>query len=230
MVLNLNEKAKIPDPERLVQVYNQSASTNEIYFERFAQGGPLTYNQCHQNGTWTFWIPVLRAVVFISVREKLMMLCSLCEACGIGPRFLARLKETEFYTIPEALLLAMWAGGLLVQDSFELVIGLIVLRNMLWIGDRTRQLRWGAMFEFLRGVSKNPNWCIKQAPQWILNDFGGVLCECINTLTMSRGRLICNCSYGGWQSWERNAYWFKPFKKEGKNWVWSSDPMQWEHG
>ncbi|MFG5109171.1 3-deoxy-7-phosphoheptulonate synthase, partial [Campylobacter lari] len=74
------------------------------------------------------------------------------EACGINPQNTPALKETEFYTSHEALLLH-YEEQLVRQDSLSGDF-YDCSAHMLWIGERTRDCN-GAHLEFVRGV-KNP--------------------------------------------------------------------------
>ena len=73
-------------------------------------------------------------------------------ACGLTSETTPQIRETEFFTCHEALLLpyeeALTRIDSTTGDWYD------CSAHMLWIGDRTRQLD-GAHVEFLRGV-KNP--------------------------------------------------------------------------
>lgn len=100
--IEFTEQARVPDPERLVQVYNQSASTMNL-LRAFAQGGFADLHQVHQ---WN--LDFLNASPagsrFHSLAEKIDDAMQFMEACGVGSG-LAQLRETDFYTSHEALLL-----------------------------------------------------------------------------------------------------------------------------
>ncbi len=73
-------------------------------------------------------------------------------ACGLNSETTPQIRETEFYTCHEALLLpyeqALTRIDSTTGDWYD------CSAHLLWIGDRTRQLD-GAHVEFLRGI-KNP--------------------------------------------------------------------------
>ena len=96
------------------------------------------------------------------------------EACGITSETLAELRQVDFFTSHEALLLdyeeALTREDSLTGDWYD------CSAHMLWIGERTRQID-GAHIEFLRGV-KNPIGCKvgpNATPEEVLE-----ICETIN--------------------------------------------------
>lgn len=213
--IDFNEKARIPDPERLVQVYNQSASTMNL-LRAFAQGGFADLHQVHQ---WNldFLNTSPAGSRFHSVAGKIDDALQFMEACGIGPG-LAQLKETEFYTSHEALLLpyeqALTRQDSLTDDWFD------CSAHMLWIGDRTRQLD-GAHVEFLRGV-QNPIG-VKAGPSMDPEDLVR-LCDVLNPEN-EPGRLNVIVRMGADKVESGMPKLIQAIQKEGKNVVWSSDPM-----
>ena len=139
-----------PDPERMVQAYNQSAATLNL-LRAFAQGG---YADLHQVHRWTLDFvansPARRATTIwpiVSTRRLTFM-----AACGLTSETTPQIAETDFFTSHEALLLPYEQSLTRVDsttgDWYD------CSAHMLWIGDRTRQLD-GAHVEFLRGV-RNP--------------------------------------------------------------------------
>jgi 3-deoxy-7-phosphoheptulonate synthase len=213
--IDFNEKARVPDPERLVQVYNQSASTMNL-LRAFAQGGFADLHQVHQ---WNldFLNTSPAGSRFHGVAGKIDDALQFMEACGIGPG-LAQLKETEFYTSHEALLLpyeqALTRQDSLTGDWFD------CSAHMLWIGDRTRQLD-GAHVEFLRGV-KNPIG-VKAGPSMDPEDLVR-LCDVLNPEN-EPGRLNVIVRMGADKVESGMPKLIQAIQKEGKNVVWSSDPM-----
>lgn len=213
--IEFTEQARVPDPERLVQVYNQSASTMNL-LRAFAQGGFADLHQVHQ---WN--LDFLNASPagsrFHSLAEKIDDAMQFMEACGVGSG-LAQLRETDFYTSHEALLLpyeqALTRKDSLTGDWYD------CSAHMLWIGDRTRQLD-GAHVEFLRGV-KNPIG-VKAGPSMDPEDLVR-LCDVLNPGNES-GRLNIIVRMGADKVAEGMPKLIRAIEKEGKNVVWSSDPM-----
>lgn len=213
--IEFTEQARVPDPERLVQVYNQSASTMNL-LRAFAQGGFADLHQVHQ---WN--LDFLNASPagdrFRGVASKIDDALQFMEACGIDSEF-GQLKETEFYTSHEALLLP-YEQALTRQDSLT-GEWYDCSAHMLWIGDRTRQLD-GAHVEFLRGV-KNPIG-VKAGPSMDPEDLVR-LCDVLNPENES-GRLNIIVRMGADKVEDGMPKLIQAIQKEGKNVVWSSDPM-----
>lgn len=213
--IEFTEQARVPDPERLVQVYNQSASTMNL-LRAFAQGGFADLHQVHQ---WN--LDFLNASPagdrFRGVASKIDDALQFMEACGIDSEF-GQLKETEFYTSHEALLLP-YEQALTRQDSLT-GEWYDCSAHMLWIGDRTRQLD-GAHVEFLRGV-KNPIG-VKAGPSMDPEDLVR-LCDVLNPEN-EPGRLNIIVRMGADKVEDGMPKLIQAIQKEGKNVVWSSDPM-----
>lgn len=213
--IEFTEDARVPDPERLIQVYNQSASTMNL-LRAFAQGGFADLHQVHQ---WN--LDFLNASPvgdrFHGVAGKIDDALQFMEACGVGSG-LAQLKETEFYTSHEALLLpyeqALTRQDSLTGDWYD------CSAHMLWIGDRTRQLD-GAHVEFLRGV-KNPIG-VKAGPSMDPEDLVR-LCDVLNP-DNEAGRLNIIVRMGADKVEEGMPKLIQAIQREGKQVVWSSDPM-----
>ncbi|BFM48581.1 class II 3-deoxy-7-phosphoheptulonate synthase [Marinomonas sp. THO17] len=213
--IEFNEHARVPDPERLVQVYNQSASTMNL-LRAFAQGGFADLHEVHK---WN--LDFLNASPagsrFQDVADKIDDALQFMEACGIGPG-LAQLTETEFYTSHEALLLP-YEQALTRQDSMT-GDWYDCSAHMLWIGDRTRQLD-GAHVEFLRGV-QNPIG-VKAGPTMDPEDLVR-LCDTLNP-NNEAGRLNVIVRMGADKVEDGMPALIRAVEREGKKVVWSCDPM-----
>uniref|UniRef100_UPI0038CC0897 class II 3-deoxy-7-phosphoheptulonate synthase n=1 Tax=Marinomonas shanghaiensis TaxID=2202418 RepID=UPI0038CC0897 len=213
--IEFTEQARVPDPERLVQVYNQSASTMNL-LRAFAQGGFADLHQVHQ---WNldFLSASPAGSRYQGVADKIDDALQFMEACGIGPG-LAQLRETDFYTSHEALLLpyeqSLTRKDSLTGDWYD------CSAHMLWIGDRTRQLD-GAHVEFLRGV-KNPIG-VKAGPSMDPEDLLR-LCDVLNPEN-EPGRLNIIVRMGVDKVAEGMPKLIRAIQREGKQVVWSSDPM-----
>ncbi|MCZ6604814.1 MAG: 3-deoxy-7-phosphoheptulonate synthase class II, partial [Alphaproteobacteria bacterium] len=148
--IDFDETARIPDPERMIRAYNQSASTLNL-LRAFAQGGFADLHQMHR---WNldFVEASPQGARYEEMTGRLDEALRFMEACGLTPESTPQLAETDFYTSHEALLLP-YEQALTRRDSLTgrwYDVG----AHMLWIGDRTRQPD-GAHVEFLRGV-ENP--------------------------------------------------------------------------
>ncbi|MFM5885287.1 MAG: 3-deoxy-7-phosphoheptulonate synthase, partial [Novosphingobium sp.] len=148
--IDFTPEARIPDPQRLLQAYSQSAATLNL-LRAFAGGGYANLRQVHQ---WTldFMGRSPWATKFEEVSTRIGEALDFMEACGIDPQTVPQLKGTSFYTSHEALHLpyeqAMTRQDSLTGDWYD------TSAHMLWIGDRTR-FEGSAHVEFLRGVG-NP--------------------------------------------------------------------------
>ncbi|REG81834.1 class II 3-deoxy-7-phosphoheptulonate synthase [Marinomonas pollencensis] len=213
--IEFTPEARVPDPERLVQVYNQSASTMNL-LRAFSQGGFADLHQVHQ---WN--LDFLKAspagARFQGIADKIDDAMQFMEACGVGGG-ISQLQETEFYTSHEALLLpyeqALTRQDSLTGDWYD------CSAHMLWIGDRTRQLD-GAHVEFLRGVN-NPIG-VKAGPTMDPEDLLR-LCDALNP-NNDPGRLNIIVRMGADKVEEGMPKLIRAIQKEGKQVVWSSDPM-----
>ncbi|MGO3343877.1 MAG: class II 3-deoxy-7-phosphoheptulonate synthase [Marinomonas sp.] len=213
--IEFTEASRVPDPERLVQVYNQSAATMNL-LRAFSQGGFADLKQVHQ---WN--VDFLKAspagARYQGIADKIDDAMQFMQACGISDG-VNQLKETEFYTSHEALLLpyeqALTRQDSLTGDWYD------CSAHMLWIGDRTRQLD-GAHVEFLRGVN-NPIG-VKAGPTMDPEDLLR-LCDALNPKNEA-GRLNVIVRMGANKVEEGMPKLIRAIEREGKQVVWSSDPM-----
>jgi 3-deoxy-7-phosphoheptulonate synthase len=151
--IEFTEAERIPDPERLMRVYNQSASTLNL-LRAFAQGGYADLNKVHR---WNlgFVADSPAAERYQNLADRLSETLSFMDACGINAQTAPQLRETDFYTAHEALLLN-YEQTLTRTDSTSGDL-YATSAHMLWIGERTRQLD-GAHVEYMRGIA-NPIGC-----------------------------------------------------------------------
>jgi 3-deoxy-7-phosphoheptulonate synthase len=139
-----------PDPERMVQSYNQAAATLNL-LRAFAQGG---YADLHQVHGWNlaFVKDSPQGHRYAELADRLKETLDFMAACGLTAETTSQIRETDFFTSHEALLLpyeqALTRVDSLTGKWYD------CSAHMLWIGDRTRQPD-GAHVEFLRGV-ENP--------------------------------------------------------------------------
>ncbi|EAQ63136.1 DAHP synthetase, class II [Marinomonas sp. MED121] len=213
--IDFTEQARVPDPERLLSVYNQSSATMNL-LRAFAQGG---FADLHEVQKWNsnFVANSPAGERYGAIAHKINESLQFMEACGFDSS-VPQLRETEFYTSHEALLLpyeeALTRQDSLTGDWYD------CSAHMLWIGDRTRQLD-GAHVEFLRGV-KNPIG-VKAGPTMKPDD----LIRLIDTLNPENeaGRLNLIVRMGADKVAEGMPELIRAVEREGKQVVWSSDPM-----
>ena len=118
----------------------------------FATGGLADLEQVHG---WTLdFLKGQTQSRYESLAERISDCLNFMRACRISSATTRTLRETEFYTSHEALLLN-YEEALTRQDTLTREGGhFCTSAHMLWIGDRTRQLD-GAHVEYMRGIS-NP--------------------------------------------------------------------------
>jgi 3-deoxy-7-phosphoheptulonate synthase len=209
-------EGRAPDPQRMVQAYNQSAATLNL-LRAFAAGG---YANLHQVHAWTHdfmgrspWTKQYR-----DVADRIGEALEFMNACGINPDTVPQLKGTQFYTSHEALLLP-YEQALTRQDS--LTGGWYdTSAHFLWIGDRTR-FENSAHVEFLRGIG-NPLG-MKVGPSLTPD----VLLRLLDTLNPGRvpGRMTLITRYGHDKIEGALPALVRAVKREGHPVVWSCDPM-----
>lgn len=209
-------EAREPDPERLKRAYHQAASTLNL-LRAFAHGGYADLTKIHR---WNleFMEGAPQAGRYKELTDQISQALNFMAAAGINSDNTLQLRQTDFYTSHEALLLpyeqALTRVDSTTGDWYD------VSAHFLWIGDRTRQPD-GAHVEFLRGV-KNPLG-IKCGPTSNTDD----LIRLLDTLNpeneAGKITLICRMGHTGLQDGLPPL--IRAIEKEGKNVVWSSDPM-----
>jgi len=214
--VEFTKEARTPDPKRMIKAYNQSSSTLNL-LRAFASGGLADLHQVHQ---WTQDFAHRGAVTekYEALAEEIGKSLKFMEACGITSKTYRTLRETDFYTSHEALLLpyeeAFTRKDSISGDWYD------TSAHMLWIGDRTRQLD-GAHVEFLKGV-KNPIG-VKAGPSMDPEDLVK-LCSTLNPENEA-GRLNVIVRMGAGKVGDGLPALIKAVEREGLNIVWSCDPM-----
>ncbi len=205
-----------PDPHRLLKGYHQSASTLNL-LRAFSQGGFANLEQVH------FWN--LGFVADNNFGKKYAELANdiakslrFMKACGIDTNNTRQLKEVSFYTSHEALVLH-YEEALTRQDSLS-GNWYDCSAHMLWIGERTRGIN-EAHLEFLRGV-KNPLG-VKIGPNATKDDVLKI-CDILNPHN-EEGRLSLIVRMGADKIEDRFPKLLQEVCKEGRNVLWSCDPM-----
>jgi 3-deoxy-7-phosphoheptulonate synthase len=95
--------ARTPDPQRMLQVYMQSASTLNL-LRAFARGG---FADLHRVHAWTlgFVERSPAAERFRELADRIAEALTFIEACGIESERTPQIREADFFTSHEALLL-----------------------------------------------------------------------------------------------------------------------------
>ena len=101
--IEFTEKARIPDPERQIMAYRQSAATLNL-LRAFAMGGYANLDNVHQ---WMlgFVKESPQAERYRKLADRISETMDFMKAIGITPESNPSLRETDFFTSHEALLL-----------------------------------------------------------------------------------------------------------------------------
>ena len=210
------EAARMPNPERLVQAYNQSASTLNL-LRAFTKGGFADLSRVH---AWTqeFVAASPAGQRYERLASEIDSALAFMRACGIETEQNAVLSEVDVYTSHEALILG-YEEALTRKDSLT-GAWYDCSAHMLWIGERTRELD-GAHVEFLRGVG-NPIGC-KVGPTTEA-DYLIELCETLNPSRIA-GRLTLITRMGADNIEEGLRPLLRAVADAGHPIVWACDPM-----
>jgi 3-deoxy-7-phosphoheptulonate synthase len=210
------QDARVPDPRRMEQAYFQAAGTLNL-LRAFAGGG---YADLHEVHRWNLGFVARSplAARYQDLAGRIDEALAFMAACGITSQSTAQIRETDFYTSHEALLLP-YEQALTRIDSTS-GDWYACSAHFLWIGDRTRQPD-GAHVEFLRGV-RNPIG-IKVGPTTSAED----LLRLIETLNPQdeAGRLTLIVRMGAEQVAAKFPPLLRAVQREGRRVVWLCDPM-----
>ncbi|MGM0519293.1 MAG: class II 3-deoxy-7-phosphoheptulonate synthase [Campylobacterota bacterium] len=214
--MEFTEKARNPKPKKLLKAYNQSAATMNL-LRAFSRGGMADLNQVQ---LWNLGFLKDNELDerYDEVSNRITEALNFMKSCGITSQNTAQLSETSLYTSHEALLLnyeeALTRKDSITGDWFNCAA------HMLWIGDRTRDLK-DAHIEYFRGI-KNPIAC-KVGPSMKEDE----LIQLIDKLNPQNeaGRLNLIVRMGANKIEDHFPNLLARVKKEGKNVLWSSDPM-----
>jgi len=214
--IEFTEAARVPDPERMIQAYNQAAPTLNL-LRAFASGGMADLHQVHK---WNldFVQQTEMAEKYEEFAAQIEQSLRFMEACGVTSQTYRTLRETDYFTSHEALLLnyeeAFTRKDSITGDWYD------VSSHLLWIGDRTRQVE-GAHVEFLRGV-KNP-LAFKAGPSMTTEDLLK-LCDILNPQNEA-GRINVIVRMGSGRVGDHLPELIRAIEREGKKVLWSCDPM-----
>ncbi len=214
--IDFDEAARRPDPARLTQAYNQAAATLNL-LRAFAQGGFADLHKVHQ---WNlqFVADSPQGKRYEELATRIDETLGFMGACGITPDDVPQLRETDFYTSHEALLLN-YEQALTRIDSLS-GQWYDCSAHFLWIGDRTRQPD-GAHVEFLRGV-QNPIG-MKCGPSLDPDELVRLI-EILNPKN-EPGRLTLIARMGADKVETVLPRLLRAVKRSGHKVVWACDPM-----
>src|SRR6056297_43157 len=214
--VNPSEAARIPNPERLVQAYHQSASTLNL-LRAFTKGGFADLARVH---SWTqeFVSSSPQGQRYESLAAEIDRALAFMRACGVETESNPNLSEVDVYTSHEALILG-YEEALTRQDSLT-GSWFDCSAHMLWIGERTRDLD-GAHVEFLRGVGNPIGFKIgpTTSAEYVLE-----LCEVLNPSRLP-GRLTLISRMGAYKVEDHPRPLLRSVTDAGHPVVWACDPM-----
>ena len=208
--------ARVPDPDRQLQAYRQSAATLNL-IRAFATGGYANLENAHR---WMlgFVKDSPQSARYEELANRITEALDFMRACGIDPESHPEMRTTDFYTSHEALLLGYEQAMTRVDSTsgdWYATSG-----HMIWVGDRTRQADH-AHIEYVRGV-KNPIG-LKCGPSLAADDLIRLI-DIINP-DDEPGRVTLICRFGADKVDEALPKLVRAVKREGRSIVWSCDPM-----
>ena len=214
--LDFTEESRTPDPNRMIQAYNQSASTLNL-LRALSQGGYADLNQVHR---WNlgFVEKSPQGEKYKEIANQITESLSFMEACGINSDTVPEIREMKLFTSHESLLLPYEEALTRIDSTSGKWYDCSA--HMLWAGDRTRDIN-GAHINFLSGLS-NPVG-LKVGPTLNTDD----LLKLIDKLNPEneKGRLTLITRLGHDKISKLLPQLLKRIKSEGKNVNWFCDPM-----
>lgn len=214
--LDFTPDARRPDPRRQLRAYSQSAATLNL-LRALAQGG---FADLHRVQQWN--LDFLRAspqgARYRDLANRISETLAFVRACGLDAATDPQVRQVQFYTSHEALLLgyeqALTRREPATGDWYD------GSAHFLWIGERTRQLD-GAHVEFARGIA-NPIG-LKLGPTMDPD----TLLRLLDTLNPDDrpGRLTLISRMGAAKIETALPPLIRAVQREGRQVVWSCDPM-----
>ena len=214
--IEFTPEAREPDPKRMIMAYNQAAATQNL-LRAFARGGFADLTKVHR---WNLDF-TKKSNAFTKYQEittKIEESLRFMDACGINANTAPNLAQTVLYTSHEALLLNYEEALTRLDSTTNKWYDCSA--HMLWIGDRTRGLDQ-AHVEFLRGV-ENPVG-IKAGPTTTKDDLLKLI-DAVNPENEA-GKLNIIVRMGADRVKDNFPELLRAVKQEGKNILWSCDPM-----
>ncbi|MGZ4717939.1 MAG: class II 3-deoxy-7-phosphoheptulonate synthase [Acidimicrobiales bacterium] len=210
------ESARLPDPERLLTAYQQSASILNLV-RAFTNGGFADLSRVH---AWNqeFVASSTEGQSYEQIADEIDRALRFMKACGIDSDTEPRLHNVDVWTSHEALILgyeeALTRRDSLTGDWYD------CSAHMLWIGDRTRQID-GAHVAFLAGVG-NPIGC-KIGPTTTVDEVLA-LCDALDP-DHTPGRLTLISRMWAERVAEALPPLLEAVRDSGHPVVWACDPM-----
>jgi len=211
--LEFTESSRNPDPERLVRVYNTSASTLNLV-RAFTQGGFADLRQVHE---WNKGFIRNSSIGerYEEMANEIGRALSFMTSAGVDPE---AFKTVDFFSSHEALIMEYEKALTRIDSRTGLPYD--VSAHFVWIGERTRQLD-GAHVDFASKI-RNPIG-VKLGPKSNLPD----VLALIDKLDPERepGRLTFITRMGAGKIREALPALVDGVTKSGAQVLWVCDPM-----
>lgn len=204
------------DPQRLIKSYFYSAATLN-YLRSLAVGG---YASLRNVNRWNeeFAASLDQKNNIEQIVSSINQSISFIESCGLNSKEFLQLNSAKFFTSHEALLLNYEEQFIHNLEGSNKYYDLSA--HLLWVGDRTRGVG-DAHIEFMRGI-KNPIG-FKVGPS-IIEDELIQLLDILNP-TNQEGKIVLISRMGAGKIESFLPKLVARVKNEGKNVIWSCDPM-----
>ncbi|MDX6620664.1 MAG: 3-deoxy-7-phosphoheptulonate synthase [Gaiellales bacterium] len=209
-------EARVPDPQRMIRAYDQSARTLNL-LRAFAKGGFADITRVHE---WNqeFVRSSGEGRRYEQVANEIERALRFMTACGIDLAREAQLHQVDVWTSHEGLVLD-YEEGLTRRDSLT-GDWYDCSAHMLWLGERTRQAD-GGHAAFFAGVH-NPIG-VKLGPSATRQEVVE-LCRVLDPLR-TPGRLTLIARMGATQVRAALPPLLRAVREAGHPVVWSCDPM-----
>jgi 3-deoxy-7-phosphoheptulonate synthase len=200
----------------MLRAYTQAAASLNL-LRAFSQGG---YADIHHVHEWNLGFANARGASdkYKRLADRISDSLDFMNAAGVNSNNVNALRTVNFYTSHEALLLEYEEALCRIDSTSGLPIA--GSGHLIWIGDRTRQPD-GAHVAFCKGV-QNPIG-MKCGPTITTDD----LLRLIDILNPENeaGRLTLIARFGAGNVGEHLPKLIKAVKAEGRNVLWTCDPM-----
>jgi len=205
--------SRIPDPQRLLEVYHSSASTLNLV-RAFTTGGYADLRQVHAwNSEFVRSSPV--GARYEAMGKEIDRALTFMKAIGADPD---EFHRVDFYSSHEALLMEYEHALTRIDSRTDLPYN--VSGHFVWIGERTRQLD-GAHVEYFRHI-RNPIGC-KLGPTATADD-ALALARKLNP-DNEPGRLTFITRFGAGKIRDGLPALVEKVSAEGVSVAWMCDPM-----
>lgn len=210
------EDARRPDPQRLLKAYGQAAATLNL-IRAFATGGYADLRNVHR---WNLEFVSGNAQEgrYRALADKISEAITFMEACGVQGEDVRAIREVDFYTSHEALLLGYETAMTRVDSTTGGWYD--TSAHLVWIGDRTRQPD-GAHVEFCRGI-ENPIG-VKCGPSLDPDELLRLL-DILDPDNVA-GKIVLIARFGAQKAADGLPPLLRTVEAAGRRVVWSCDPM-----